>query len=93
MRPNRTGAWRGGRAPRPRPPRASAEQIIGPLTRIGRLTGHQGEADRLARAQAAELRRMTGASLVRAGMHETLLRFIDQFAALDRAIARQFRFG
>ena len=77
----------------PRSLAACVEQVVQLLTRLAERTGHQGEADRLARRQRAALRQLTGAALIQRGMHEMLTRFIAEFAALDGAISRQFRFG
>jgi uncharacterized alpha-E superfamily protein len=72
---------------------ACVEQVVSNLTRLAQRTGQQGEADRLARRLSGELRRMDATTLVQAGTHEMLTRFIDDFTALDGAISRQFRFG
>jgi uncharacterized alpha-E superfamily protein len=77
----------------PRSLMASVEQVVTLLTRIGRRTGHQGEADRLARRQRSTLRETTASSLIQDGMHEYLLRFLGDLSALDRVIAQQFRFS
>lgn len=76
----------------PRSLTASMAQIVALLTRIGERTGRQGEADRLARRKRGALRATTAAGLIQDGMHEYLLRFQDELAELDRAIAQQFRF-
>lgn len=76
----------------PRSLLASAEQAVAILNRIARRTGRQGEADRLARRTRDGLRATTASGLVQGGMHEYLLRFQDELADLDRAVAEQFRF-
>lgn len=72
---------------------ASMEQISTLLVRLGQRTGRQGEADRLARHKRSALRVTTASGLIQDGLHEYLLRFQAELAALDRAIAQQFRFN
>jgi uncharacterized alpha-E superfamily protein len=56
-------------------------------------TVRQGEADRLARRRLAGLEQGTIDSLFDEGLHESLRRLIRENAAIDQAIAQQFRFG
>ena len=72
---------------------ASAEETVELLAELGRRTGRQGEADRLARSRLAGLEQGTIDSLFHEGLHESLRRLIRENAAIDQAIAQQFRFG
>jgi len=72
---------------------ASAEETVELLAELGRRTGRQGEADRLARRRLAGLEQGTIDSLFDEGLHESLRRLIRENAAIDQAIAQQFRFG
>ena len=76
----------------PRSLAASAEEVVIHLNALGKQTGFQGEADRLARLRHARLGHTDIAEIVEGGLHEYLERFIDENAALSQAIARQFRF-
>jgi uncharacterized alpha-E superfamily protein len=71
---------------------ASAEEVEHYLTCIGRLTGRQGEADRIARRRHVALGRQNIGQIMIAGLHEFLSDYINNNALLDRAIAQQFRF-
>jgi uncharacterized alpha-E superfamily protein len=62
------------------------------LNALGKQTGFQGEADRMARLRHARLGDTRIAEVVKGGLHEYLEDFLEENAALDRAIARQFRF-
>ena len=62
------------------------------LGELGSRSGRQGEADRLARRRLTRLESGTVERLMQRGLHETLDGFIRDNAALDRAIASQFRF-
>jgi len=77
----------------PRSLAASAEETVQLLGNLADRSGRQGEADRLARNRAAGLAGGTIDSLFQEGLHESLRRFIAENGAIDRAIARQFRFG
>lgn len=70
----------------------SVERICTLLDRIGRRTGRQGEADRIARALRQDMRATDAQALFQGGLHEYLGRFIGEIAALDRAVSQQFRF-
>lgn len=80
---------------RPEMPRslvASAEEVERYLTALGRLTGLQGEADRIARRRHNDLGRHDIDQIIISGLHEFLTGYIANNAQLDRAIAKQFRF-
>lgn len=77
----------------PRSLAASAEEIVQHLNALGKQTGFQGEADRMARLRHAKLGETKLAAIVAdGGLHDWLDAFLVENAALDRAIARQFRF-
>lgn len=80
---------------RPEMPRsliASAEEVEKYLTALGRLTGLQGEADRIARRRHIDLGRHAIDHIIINGLHEFLTGYIANNAQLDRAVAKQFRF-
>ena len=77
----------------PRSLAAAAEETAELLGELAERTGRQGEADRLARQRLMELEEGDISTLFQAGLHESLRRFIAENAALDGAIAAQFRFG
>ena len=77
----------------PRSLAAAAAEAVNLLGELGGRSGRQGEADRLARRRLNELEESDIDTLFRAGLHESLRRLIADNAALDAAIARQFRFG
>lgn len=77
----------------PRSLAASAEEVVTLLNLIGKRTGLQGEADRMARLRLAALGRVTVAQIIIGGLHEYLQRFIAENARLDQAIGQQFRFA
>jgi uncharacterized alpha-E superfamily protein len=76
----------------PRSLAASAEEVVQMLNRLGKVTGMQGEADRLARARYMRLSKSDIDSIIIGGLHEFLGGYIEGNAALDTAIAKQFRF-
>lgn len=76
----------------PRSLAASAEEVVLHLNALGKQTGFQGEADRMARLRHARLGETRIGEVVKGGLHEYLEDFLEENAALDRAIARQFRF-
>jgi len=80
------------RAEMPRSLIASAEEVERYLTALGRLTGLQGEADRIARRRHIDLGRHDINQIIINGLHEFLTGYIANNAQLDRAIAKQFRF-
>jgi uncharacterized alpha-E superfamily protein len=77
----------------PRSLHAAAEETAELLGELAERTGRQGEADRLARHRLMEFDEGDIGVLFQAGLHESLRRFIAENAALDHAIATQFRFG
>jgi uncharacterized alpha-E superfamily protein len=76
----------------PRSLAACSEEVVLQLNELGKITGLQGEADRLARRRNAALRENRVERIIGSGLHEFLTGFIHDNAALDFAIARQFRF-
>ena len=72
---------------------ASAIETVELLSELGDRSGRQGEADRMARKRERELLESDIDTIFRQGLHQYLNRFINENAALDRAIAAQFRFG
>ena len=76
----------------PRSLAACAEEIVLHLNALGKQTGFQGEADRLARLRHARLGETRIDNVIAAGLHEYVEEFIKENAALDRAISKQFRF-
>jgi uncharacterized alpha-E superfamily protein len=76
----------------PRSLAACAEEVVQHLSGIGKDTGLQGEADRLARARHVRLGEAKVERIISDGLHETLEDFIQDNATLHQAISRQFRF-
>jgi uncharacterized alpha-E superfamily protein len=72
---------------------ASAAETVSLLDELGSRSGRQGEADRLARSRQRLLAETNIDNLFQDGLHEFLRRSIQDNAALDRAIAHQFRFA
>ena len=62
------------------------------LGMIGKRTGLQGEADRMARMRHARMTKTRSREVIAAGLHEHLRAFLDENAELHHAIGRQFRF-
>ena len=82
------------RSEMPRSLAASAEEAVDLLSAFAGRSGRQGPADRLARQRLdADARTSTSATVFQGGLHEWLHAYIRENAALDQAIARQFRFG
>jgi uncharacterized alpha-E superfamily protein len=77
----------------PRSLMAVAAETVERLADLGDRSGRQGEADRMARSRERELLETDMDNVFRKGLHQFLNRFINDNAALDRAIAAQFRFG
>lgn len=77
----------------PRSLTGAASEAVALLANIGAQSGRQGEADRLARRRLDRLESGDVNQVIDYGMHEYLRRFISETAALDQAIARQFRFA
>lgn len=76
----------------PRSLAACNGEIVASLGELGKVTGMQGEADRLARRRLSRLRDSHVSGIINTGLHEYLTEFLHDNAALDIAIARQFRF-
>ncbi len=76
----------------PRSLAASAEEVVLHLNQLGKQTGFQGEADRLARLRHARLGETRIDTVIASGLHEYVEDFLEENAALNRAISRQFRF-
>jgi uncharacterized alpha-E superfamily protein len=77
----------------PRSLAASAQETVTLLSALADRTGRQGPADRLARQRLDRIEDLDIATVVKAGLHEWLHAYLRDNAALDRAIAGQFRFG
>jgi uncharacterized alpha-E superfamily protein len=75
----------------PRSLAACAHETVTLLSELGELTGRQGEADRLARHRLDRLEEDTITDWFGRGLHESLRGFIADNAALNGAIANQFR--
>ncbi len=72
---------------------ASAGETVDLLGHLAARSGRQGPADRLARQRLGRIRDLDIAGVLRTGMHEWLQLYIGENAALDHAIAQQFRFA
>lgn len=72
---------------------AAADETVHLLSELGERSGRQGEADRLARTRLGQLEESDIDSTFQEGLHEFLRRSIRDNAAIDQAIAQQFRFG
>ena len=77
----------------PRSLAASAEETVDLLSAFADRSGRQGAADRQARKRLDRIQSLTIENVVQEGLHEWLHAYIRDNAALDQAIARQFRFG
>jgi uncharacterized alpha-E superfamily protein len=77
----------------PRSLAASADEVVNLLNALGKRTGLQGEADRLARARQTAMNHATIPAIIGGGLHEYLSGFIIENSRLDQAIATQFRFA
>lgn len=76
----------------PRSLAGCVEEVVEVLTLLGKRTGLQGEADRMARARLAVMQRTRSSEVIVSGLHEYLGAFIRENALLDAAIGRQFKF-
>ena len=76
----------------PRSLAGAGEEVADVLGLLGKRTGLQGEADRMARARLARIQRTRSSEVIVSGLHEYLTAFIRENALLDAAIARQFSF-
>jgi uncharacterized alpha-E superfamily protein len=77
----------------PRSLAAAAAETVALLGEFGKLSGRQGEADRLARHRLSRLESGSVDALMKRGLHESLHGLIQENAALDQTIATQFRFA
>ncbi|MGZ8360993.1 MAG: alpha-E domain-containing protein, partial [Allosphingosinicella sp.] len=77
----------------PRSLAASAEETVDHLSDLAARLGRQGQADRLARQRLARMQDLDIATVFQSGLHEWLQRYVRHNAAVDEAIARQFRFA
>lgn len=71
---------------------ASAQQTVDILGDFAARGGRQGPADRLARQRLSRMEGLSIGAVVQSGLHEWLHRYIADNAAIDNAIAQQFRF-
>ena len=76
----------------PRSLAACTEEIVSNLAELGRISGLQGSADRLARRRQGELSNTHIGEVVATGVHEFCDAFLADNAALNAAISAQFRF-
>ncbi|GAA4820994.1 alpha-E domain-containing protein [Sphingosinicella ginsenosidimutans] len=81
------------RSEMPRSLAASAGEAVELLGHFAALSGRQGAADRLARQRLDRIEDLDIVTIFQGGLHEWLHAYIGENAALDAAIARQFRFG
>jgi len=72
---------------------ASSEEVVGHLNAIGKRTGLQGEADRLARVRHNALERTSIDTIFGQGLHEWLTAFIYENTRIHLSIGQQFRFS
>jgi uncharacterized alpha-E superfamily protein len=77
----------------PRSLTAAAEETVDRLAAFAARSGRQGAADRLARQRLARIQDLEIETIIQSGLHEWLQAYIAENAAIDRAIAEQFRFG
>ncbi len=76
----------------PRSLAASSEEVVLHLNALGKQTGFQGEADRLARLRHARMGDTKIRDVSKRGLHQYLDEFLEENAEINAAIARQFRF-
>jgi uncharacterized alpha-E superfamily protein len=76
----------------PRSLAGCTEEVTEVLTMLGKRTGLQGEADRMARARLARMQRSSSHEAIVSGLHEYLNAYIRENALLHAAIAKQFAF-
>lgn len=77
----------------PRSLAASTDEVVSLLNSIGKRTGLQGEADRMARQRQTAINMETIGRIIAGGLHEYLTDVIERNEQLHDAIGRQFRFG
>jgi uncharacterized alpha-E superfamily protein len=93
LKPWRVADFLNFRTEMPRSLAASAEETVDRLSDFADRFGRQGAADRLARKRLDRIQSLKIEQVVQEGLHEWLHAYIRDNAALDQAIARQFRFG
>ena len=76
----------------PRSMAGCAEEAVEVLTLLGKRTGLQGEADRMARNRLGAVQRTRSSDIIVRGLHEYLTAFIRENEQLHAAIAKQFKF-
>lgn len=76
----------------PRSLAATTEEVVEILSALGKRTGLQGEADRMARMRQARMIKTRSTEVIKSGLHQFLQAFIAENELIDAAIARQFRF-
>ena len=93
LRPWRVAEFLIFRGEMPRSLAASAEETVDLLSAFADRSGRQGAADRLARKRLDRIQSLAIEEVVQSGLHEWLHAYIRDNAALDQAIAKQFRFA
>lgn len=76
----------------PRSLAATTEEVVEILSALGKRTGLQGEADRMARMRQARMIKTRSTEVIKSGLHQYIQAFIAENELIDAAIARQFRF-
>lgn len=76
----------------PRSLAGAVEETVEILSLLGKRTGLQGEADRMARLRYSQMQKTRSQAVIASGLHQYLQRFNAENAQLSGAIARQFRF-
>lgn len=76
----------------PRSLAATTEEVVEILSALGKRTGLQGEADRMARMRQARMVKTRSGEVIKSGLHQYIQAFIAENELIDAAIARQFRF-
>ncbi|NNC72057.1 MAG: alpha-E domain-containing protein [Sphingomonadaceae bacterium] len=76
----------------PRSLAACVSEVVTILDALGRQTGRQGEADRMARLRQKRTAETKVDQIIRGGLHEYLKAFITENRLLSGAISSQFRF-
>lgn len=76
----------------PRSIAATVDEVSTLLSELGKLTGYQGEADRLARLRQQRISATGIREIITGGLHQYLQAFIEENRLLSQAITTQFRF-
>jgi uncharacterized alpha-E superfamily protein len=76
----------------PRSLAATVDEVVRLLDSLGKATGFQGEADRMARLRQQRIGKTHIREIISGGLHEYLQAFITENRLLSQAITRQFRF-